>query len=478
MAQILLIIAVCEGIMLFFGIFTLDDFEGVINNNSIYHELQTVLKNEQETFILYVRNRTDENKMAFEEACIKSEQCIETLPFEYETLGEERYARTWNLINGYEGYQQYRQNLLEKAPTDMDYIDLFYEVLAMQESLSDYALKLVQVTLEQWDEVYEEKILLFRIVPLSQVGFVLMMLILLAHTWHLLIRTLIKPILLIVEDSRIIAENKWDTPPLVVENKDEIGELVAAFNKMKEAMIGYIHTLEEKHRMTEQLHKEEMEKAKIEKSLEQARFDILKHQVNPHFLFNTLNMISGMARLEEAKITDKMTVSLGNLFRYNLRTMEEEVFLEQEIEVLDDYMYIQQMRFDNRILYEKEIALDGRSVKIPSFILQPIVENAFVHGVSKMEAGGKISVRIWKEENKVIIVIKDNGCGMDERTLSKVRQEIHKKDISGHGIGLGNIYRRMQMMYQEEGNFEIFSTHQIGTEVRMEIPQKEIMEDA
>lgn len=473
MVQILLVVIVSESITIFFGMFTLEDFESVINSNSIYHELQTVIKNEQETFILYVRNRTDENKLALEDACAKSERCIESLPFEYEKLGEERYARTWNVVNGYEGYKEYREQLLQKSDSDLDYIDVFYEVLAMQESLSNYALKLVQVTLGQWDEVYEEKMQLFKIVPLYQMLFVLVMLFLIAKTWQLLIGTLIKPIILIAEDSRKIAANQFDTPVLSVENKDEIGELVVAFNKMKEAMIGYIHTLEEKNKMEKCLHRKELEKAEIERNLEQARFDILKHQINPHFLFNTLNMISGMARLEEAEITSKMTVSLGNLFRYNLRTMAAEVFLEQEIEVLDDYIYIQQMRFDNRIQYEKQIELDIYSVRIPSFTLQPIVENAFVHGVSQMEDTGKISVRIWKEKNKVIICIKDNGCGMEENVLLEVRKKMQEKDISGHGIGLGNIYRRIRMMYGDEGKMEIFSTSQKGTKVQLEIPQRE-----
>ncbi len=473
MVSILLVMMVSESITMSFCMFTLDDFENIINNNSIYHELQTVIKNEQETFISYIRNRTDENKLAFEQACFESAGSINSLPFEYGQLGEERYGRTWNLINGYGGYSIYRDELLEKSEHDLDYIDLLYEVLGMQESLSDYALKLVQVTLEQWDEVYEEKVQLFqKVVPFYSSTVIFIMLIMIIKTWRLFSRTLIKPIIMIAEDSRKIAMNKFDTPDLYVENKDEIGELVAVFNKMKKAMIGYIHTLEEKNRIAELLHKEELEKVEMEKTLEQARLEILKHQVNPHFLFNTLNMISSMARLEDAEITDKMTVSLGNLFRYNLRTVEQEVFLEQEIEVMDDYIYIQQMRFDNRIVYEKRIEVDEKKVKIPAFTLQPIVENAFVHGVSTMEQDGKISIKIWEENNKVIIIVEDNGCGMNESTLKEIHKRIYDKNISGRGIGLGNICKRIRMMYQENGHFEIFSTYGEGTIVRLEIPQK------
>lgn len=277
---------------------------------------------------------------------------------------------------------------------------------------------------------------------------------------------------MIAEHSRKIAANQFDTPDLFVENQDEIGELVTAFNKMKKTMTEYIHTLEEKNKMAELLHKEELEKVEMEKNLEKAKLDILKHQVNPHFLFNTLSMISSMARLEDAEITDKMTVKLGNLFRYNLRTVEQEVFLEQELKAMDDYIYIQQMRFDNRIIYEKIIKVNEYTVKIPSFTLQPLVENAFVHGVCDMEQDGKIIVKIWEENDRVIITIEDNGCGIDENKLQEIHKKIYEKDISGKGIGLGNICKRIQMMYQEEGHFEIFSTSGKGTLVRLEIPQK------
>ena len=156
--------------------------------------------------------------------------------------------------------------------------------------------------------------------------------------------------------------------------------------------------------------------------MEDARLEVLKSQVNPHFLFNTLNMISCMAKIEEAKLTDKMIISLSNLFRYNLRTVEQEVFLEQELEVLDDYIYIQQLRFDNRIQYRKEILVDDSMVKIPSFTLQPIVENAFVHGLSNVEQGGEVVLRAWMEDEQLMLTISDNGVGMSKEDAANIRR--------------------------------------------------------
>ncbi|MBR4026117.1 MAG: histidine kinase, partial [Lachnospiraceae bacterium] len=294
--------------------------------------------------------------------------------------------------------------------------------------------------------------------------------------WKIIAVTLARPLILVMQDSRKIAQNQFDTPEIYVENEDEIGELVQAFNKMKKAMKRYIHTLEEKNKIAELLYAEEMEKMELEKNLEHTQLEVLKHQVNPHFLFNTLNMISSMARLEDADVTSKMIISLGNLFRYNLRTIEQEVYLEQEIEVLEDYIYIQQMRFDSRICYEKKINVDEKIVKIPSFTLQPIVENAFVHGVLSKESGGKIMLKVWQKEDKVVIVIADNGKGMEKEKLCALNQTIHQKNTSGYGIGLGNICRRINILYTN-GSFKIFSKKDMGTIIRMEIPQGERKEE-
>ena len=133
------------------------------------------------------------------------------------------------------------------------------------------------------------------------------------------------------------------------------GELVQAFNKMKHATEGYINTLKEKNEMAERLHKEEVERIEMEKRLDAARLELLKSQINPHFLFNTLNMISCMAKLEEAQTTERMISSLGNLFRYNLKTSEQIVPLERELKVVQDYMYIQQMRFGSRISHDLRV---------------------------------------------------------------------------------------------------------------------------
>ena len=275
--------------------------------------------------------------------------------------------------------------------------------------------------------------------------------------------------------SRKIARNDFSGNDVTVENKDEMGELVQAFNKMKHATEGHINTLKEKNEIAERLHKEELGRIEMEKRLDAARLELLKSQINPHFLFNTLNMIACMAKLEEADTTERMISSMSSLFRYNLKTSEQIVPLAQELKVVEDYMYIQQMRFGSRIAYDCRLEVDEEETIIPAFTLQPIVENAIIHGLSKKEQGGKILLKIWKEGNKVIISVADTGVGMSQESLLKLRGALKAGGTARVGIGLGNICRRIHAMYKN-GDFRIYSSQGNGTVVQVTVPQDEHVE--
>ena len=214
----------------------------------------------------------------------------------------------------------------------------------------------------------------------------------------------------------------------------------------------------------------------MEKQLEGARLELLKSQINPHFLFNTLNTISGMAKLEEAQTTEQMITSLGSLFRYNLKMSEQIVMLERELKVVEDYTFIQRMRFGGRIVYEYKLELDPAVVMIPAFTLQPLVENAIIHGISKKERGGKVYLRAWETQGYVVVSVADTGVGMSPKRYEEIcgalRDGADKgKGMSKAGIGLGNIYKRIHTMYKN-GQVRIYSTEGRGTVIQMWIPRE------
>lgn len=470
-AMVILIMALSATFSICIMNFLLGGFNTILNDNSRCHDFQEALDLEIESFADYIRDATPDTRDQYVLSCVRTERCLRSLPFDYARIGTERYARTWSILNGYETYQAYRDELAETQVRESDFVERLYRVYKMQEYLQTYARRLVQVTLKEGNDSYQEKVPVFYNMPylilaISAVfmGFVMFL-------TKILSNALVSPAVLLAQCARKIAKNDFTGEDPSVENRDEMGELVRAFNKMKRSTKGYIDTLKENHRMSELLHREEIERVEMEKQLSGARLELLKSQINPHFLFNTLNMIACMAKLEEAVTTERMISSMSSLFRYNLKTSEQIVTLARELKVVQDYMYIQQMRFGSRILYSCDLKVDAEQAMIPAFTLQPVVENAMVHGLSKKEQGGRVHVRIWEQGNRLVISVADTGLGMSEERLAEVTEAMKERRTSRIGIGLGNIYKRIHMMYKQ-GEFRIASIEGRGTVIQMFIPQE------
>lgn len=451
--------------------FSLDSFNIILKDNSQCHDFQEALELEIKAFEEYARERTPEGRDEFVLSCVRARRCLLSLPFNYERIGQERYARTWNVRNGYESYSVARDRLFEMDADADEFVPALYQVYNMQTYLQTYARRLVQVTLKDGNASYQEKVPVFHNMPYLILMFSVVMMVVVVALTRGLVGTMINPMVKMAHNARKIARNDFSGQDLTVPNKDEMGELVRAFNKMKHATEGYINTLKENSEMAELLHKEELEKIEMEKRLDAARLELLKSQINPHFLFNTLNMIACMAKLEEAGTTERMIASMSNLFRYNLKTSEQIVPLEQELKVVQDYMYLQQMRFGSRIRYQCKADVDPASVQVPAFTLQPVVENAIIHGISKKEQGGKIFIRIWKVGTDVMISVADTGVGMSEDRRAELTEAMKGSRTSGVGIGLGNIYQRIHTMYKG-GDLKVYSRKDCGTAVQMTIPQE------
>jgi len=341
LAAILLVTMLSTGIATMAGQWTVRSFDMLLADNAVCYTVQNALKDETQAFARYVRQPTSETEQAYTAACTASEQSLAALPFDYARIGEERYARTWNLLQGYAGYRQERDAFLQLSPSADTYIEQMYHVMALQDYLAEYALRLTQATLEQENALYSSTAAHIRHLPWLYLGLFLTAAVLVLLLIRVLSRAVVRPLLRLAQASRSIAEGDFSRPDLPVKSNDEVGRLTGTFNQMKHAMAQQLTT-------QQALHREEVRNLALEKDLEHTRLEVLKSQVNPHFLFNTLNMISCMARLEDASTTDQMIVHLGSLFRHNLRTKRQQITLEEELDGLEDYIYLQQMRFDGR----------------------------------------------------------------------------------------------------------------------------------
>ncbi|WP_054027920.1 sensor histidine kinase [Bacillus sp. FJAT-28004] len=242
--------------------------------------------------------------------------------------------------------------------------------------------------------------------------------------------------------------------------KDELGVLSGAFEQMSSDLLG----LMEKE-------KESLEKDRLVKELE---LQALQSQINPHFLFNTLNVLSKLALIEGAEKTSDLIVSMSNLLRYNLRNLDHAVTLRDEVAHVEEYFTLQQARFRDRIQLVKDIDPSAMKYHIPALTLQPIVENAFVHGIERMEKGAIIRLEIKHDQNNIHISISDNGSGMtDEVRQSLLRMESGAFTEQSTGLGTKNVFKRLQLFYGVNELIDIESELGKGTTVTIRIPARE-----
>ncbi|WP_084315694.1 PocR ligand-binding domain-containing protein [Thalassobacillus devorans] len=229
---------------------------------------------------------------------------------------------------------------------------------------------------------------------------------------------------------------------------------------------------EEVNRKNQMLMKEMKLRSKLENLLQEAQLKILQSQINPHFLFNTLNTLSRLAYLENAEQTQHLTYSLAKIMRYSLRNIDQLVTLKEELEYTGNYLNIQQYRFQNRIQFEQTIAIDTETIKLPILTIQPIIENAIIHGFEPQDGSVVIKIHGYLDNNHFILEIADTGAGMTEEKLSTIFSETNSsKKSHTTGIGLNNVHKRIQYYFGEDhGITAINSRLGDGTTVRIVIP--------
>lgn len=237
---------------------------------------------------------------------------------------------------------------------------------------------------------------------------------------------------------------------------DEIGHLSMKFNQMMDRI----------RNLKEQVIEEQEDKRKYE-------LQALQAQINPHFLYNTLDSIIWMAETNDSNIV-AMTEALAKLFRISLNKGNEEISLERELEHVKNYLIIQSMRYADKFTYEISAEPGVERCRTIKLILQPIVENCIYHGIKKKRGTGKITIRAYRREQNLIIEVSDDGCGMPEEICRKIlSDEIESENISGSGIGVKNVNERIQLRFGKKYGLSYSSEEGVGTTVTYVLPYNE-----
>jgi len=205
----------------------------------------------------------------------------------------------------------------------------------------------------------------------------------------------------------------------------------------------------------------EMNLAQNQQLLLKARMDALTSQINPHFLFNTLNTVSSLIRFDP-DMARGVVLKLSNILRRLLRKHDTFLPLREEIEFIDDYLDIEVIRFGpDKLQIFKEIEEDAVEAFVPSMLLQPIVENCIKHGLAPRLEGGEIHLRARLRDGRLSIEIDDNGMGISPERLA---------DVYGGGIGISNVHERLRLLYGDQFKMDIRSREGEGTQIKIDIP--------
>jgi signal transduction histidine kinase len=204
----------------------------------------------------------------------------------------------------------------------------------------------------------------------------------------------------------------------------------------------------------------ELRAAHLESSLARAQLDVLRMQVNPHFLFNTLHTISVLVREHENDSADRMIARLSELLRLSIDLeATHEVPLARELAILDSYLDIQKLRFQERLRVEFAVEAGAREALVPTMLLQPLVENAIRHGLSKRDSGGRIDIRAKRVGDQLEITISDDGPGLPLGF-----------QIGTRGVGLSNTRARLEHLYGSQHIFDLRNQPEGGLSVTVRIP--------
>lgn len=207
----------------------------------------------------------------------------------------------------------------------------------------------------------------------------------------------------------------------------------------------------------------------------QAEIDALQSQINPHFLYNTLESIRGLSLMKGVEEIADMTEALAVFFRYNIDRKDKFVTVLEEMESVDNYIEIQKIRFNDRLVLLKNYDEEIMKCYIPKLTIQPVIENAIYHGLEPRKGKGKVIINGTVTDNRLLINIIDNGQGMDEEERVRLNQKIEgglsADSKKGSGIALVNTNQRIRLCFGKEYGIYVYSTYGMGTNVQIHLPR-------
>ena len=327
--------------------------------------------------------------------------------------------------------------------------------------LVNQIIELNNLRLQQNAERYNNNQKRILLTNTLSIVFFLIFSVLIFFVLYFTITSIMEPLVEISEVSHKISQGDFDIPLFNRNSNDEIGNLCRAFDRMIISIREYIDTIWEKARIEADLKEKEIE---MQSLYTDAQLRALQNQINPHFLFNTLNTGAQLAMMENADKTCYFMEQVADFFRYNIQQQSRTVSIDEELGLIDNFVYIMKVRFGNRLDFTKEIPDGTFKEQIPSMTLQPLVENCIKHGLKKSK--GKVKLSIKRDDDFIVISVSDNGDGMPENTrkavfeavasgTTRLSQDVLDDNSTHNGTGLISVFMRLKLQFQRSDLFDI-----------------------
>lgn len=346
-------------------------------------------------------------------------------------------------------------SLLKSEDTSLSYQGNKY--LVSQETTDSHNFKLIGLV--PYNQINN------KLIPLSKINilFITSCFIILLGISSLISLSITRRLNTLENAMKRITKNNDLSIQVANQGNDEIAILTKQFNSM-------IKRINELIKENYQVKLHESKLMFLEK---EAQLNALQQQINPHFLYNTLESIKWMAYTKGALEICDMTTALGNFFRGTISKDNKFITVKEELQHLNNYIYIQNLRYQDKFRVIIDVKEEVKKCKIPKLILQPIVENAIEHGLGELEEGGIISISGFIRNNVMHFTIKDNGIGIKAENLKKIRDNLQSDETENtpnSGIGVKNVYKRLKLYFDSKGNLEIKSKEKKGTIVKFSMP--------
>lgn len=287
-----------------------------------------------------------------------------------------------------------------------------------------------------------------------------------------LLRSITRPIQGMVRNAERMQRGDYELEKVYSRDR-ELGVLCQAMENMGTAVRDNLEHEKEKSALTRKLLEKENENLKINEMLMETELKVLQGQINPHFLFNTLSMLSRVAYLEQAEETRQLMEITAELLRYSLDKAGGTSDLQGEISCVKNYLEIQKRRFGSRVAFSFSAEEGLPNIRMPGMIIQPLIENAVLHGVGDMMEDAYVEVSVFRKGDQIGIQVEDNGKGMDsdlvEALLQNRTSELEDRQKS-RSIGVGNVKRRLEMFYGKQRLLQIESSPGCGTVMLLWLP--------